>query len=74
MHWLLDVHFREDFCRVAEQRTLENLNIIRKIVLNALRFYKNSHNSKSAFSHLMLDCLIDPKRILDYWNFNKIQN
>ena len=69
MHWLLDVHFREDFCRVAEQRTQENLNIIRKIVLNALRFYKNSHNSNSAFSHLMLDCLIDTKRILDYWIF-----
>ena len=29
MHWLLDVHFAEDFCRVAEQRTQENLNIIR---------------------------------------------
>lgn len=67
MHWLLDVHFSEDFCRVAEQRTQENLNIIRKIVLNSLRFYKNSHNSKSAFSHLMLDCMIEPTRILDFW-------
>lgn len=67
MHWLLDVHFSEDFCRVAEQRTQENLNIIRKIVLNSLRFYKNSHNSKAAFSHLMLDCMIDPECILDFW-------
>ncbi len=64
MHWLLDVHFGEDFCRVLEQRTQENLNIIRKIVINALRMYKNSHNSKAAFSHLMLDCMIEPKRIL----------
>jgi predicted transposase YbfD/YdcC len=69
MHWLLDVHFSEDACRVAEQRTQENLNIIRKIVLNSLRLYKTSHNSKSAFSHLMLDCLIDPNRILDFWPF-----
>lgn len=74
MHWLLDVHFSEDFCRVAEQRTQENLNIIRKIVLNALRFFKNTHKSKSAFSHLMLDCLIEPSRILNYWYYLEYQN
>jgi len=67
MHWLLDVHFSEDFCRAAEQRTQENLNIIRKIVINSLRFYKNERNSKAAFSHLMLDCMIEPLRILDFW-------
>lgn len=66
MHWLLDVHFGEDSCRAAEQNTQENLNIIRKIVINSLRSFKNSTNSKAAFSHLMLDCLIDPYRILDF--------
>lgn len=65
MHWLLDVHFGEDICRVIEQRTQESLNIIRKIVLNALRDYKNSTNSKAAFTHLMLDCMIDPARIFE---------
>ena len=74
MHWLLDVHFGEDFCRAAEQRTQENLNIIRKIVLNSLRFYKNEHNSKAAFPHLMLDCMLDPARILNYWAFDVFQN
>jgi len=74
MHWLLDVHFGEDFCRVAEQRTQENLNIIRKIVINSLQVYKNSHNSKSAFSHLMLDCMIDPDRIFNYWKLLENQN
>jgi len=74
MHWLLDVHFGEDFCRVAEQRTQENLTIIRKIVINSLRVYKNSHNSKSAFSHLMLDCMIDPDRIFNYWKLLENQN
>jgi predicted transposase YbfD/YdcC len=63
MHWLLDVHFSEDFCRVVEQNTQENLNIIRKIVLNSLRDYKNQNNSKAAFSHLMLDCMLDPCNI-----------
>ena len=66
MHWLLDVHFAEDSCRVAEQRTQENLNIIRKIVLNLLRIYKNINNSKSAFSTLMFDCLLDPSAILKF--------
>ena len=66
MHWLLDVHFGEDFCRALEQRTQENLNIVRKIVLNVLRDYKNATGSKAAFTHLMLDCLIEPMRILDF--------
>jgi len=66
MHWLLDVHFGEDLCRVIEQRTQENLNIIRKIVLNILRDYKNSSGSKAAFTHMMLDCMIEPERILDF--------
>jgi len=74
MHWLLDVHFREDFCRAAEQRTQQNLNIVRKIVLNSLRFYKNSHHSKAAFSHLMLDCMLDPIRILNFFFFSNLQN
>ena len=67
MYWLLDVHFGEDSCRAQEQRTQENLNMIRKIVLNVFRSYKSDHNSKAAFSHLMLDCLIDPERILGFW-------
>ena len=64
MHWLLDVHFGEDSCRVVEQQTQEILNIIRKIVLNALRDYKNSSGSKAAFNHMMLDCMIEPECIL----------
>jgi len=67
MHWLLDVHFMEDSCRAVEQNTQENLNIIRKIALNSMRTYKNSNNSKAAFSHLMLDCLIEPSRILSFF-------
>jgi predicted transposase YbfD/YdcC len=66
MHWLLDVHFNEDFCRVAEQRTQESLNIIRKIVLNLLRSYKNEHNIKTAFSELMFECLLNPVSVVKF--------
>ncbi len=63
MHWLLDVHFCEDFCRVTDETVQENLNILRKIILNSIRNYKNKINSKAAFSHLMLDCMIDMDNI-----------
>jgi predicted transposase YbfD/YdcC len=66
MHWLLDVHFSEDCFRAAEQRTQENLNIIRKIVLNLLRIYKNDNNVKTPFSNLMFSCLLNPNHILEF--------
>jgi predicted transposase YbfD/YdcC len=66
MHWLLDVHFREDFCMVREKRTQQNLNMIRKIVINSLRLYKDAHKSKAAFSHFMFECMMEPRRILDF--------
>jgi hypothetical protein len=35
MHWLLDVHFGEDFCRVEDENVQQTLNIVRKIALNS---------------------------------------
>jgi predicted transposase YbfD/YdcC len=66
MHWLLDVRFSEDSFRAAEQRTQENLNIIRKIVLNLIRLYKNQFNVKTPFSNLLLDCLLNPQEIIKF--------
>jgi predicted transposase YbfD/YdcC len=71
MHWLLDVRFGEDFCRIQDDNIQTNLNIIRKIVINSIRIYKTKTKSKRAFSNLMLDCLIDPAfifRILKFQN------
>lgn len=64
MHWLLDVHFGEDFCRAIDQNIQENLNIIRKMVLNIITEYKNTTNSKQPFSQIMFDCLMNPEKIL----------
>jgi len=36
MHWCLDVLFGEDACRVLDKVAVFNLNILRKLVLNAL--------------------------------------
>lgn len=37
MHWMLDVVFREDACKVRDKVAQTNLNTVRKIVLNAFR-------------------------------------
>ena len=65
MHWLLDVHFGEDSCRVQDENLQKILNIIRKTVINSLRVFRDNTGSKRPFSNIMLDCLIDSDFIFD---------
>jgi predicted transposase YbfD/YdcC len=37
LHWVLDVTFGEDSCRIAKDHSAENLAILRRTVLNLLR-------------------------------------
>ena len=60
MHWLLDVRFGEDFCRVEDENVQQNLNITRKIVLNSVKLYKENSGDKRPISKIMLDCLLEP--------------
>jgi len=53
MHWLLDMHFGEDFCRVEDKNVQQNLNIIRKIVLNSI---KRFGRQKVKFSDRLKKC------------------
>ncbi|MDL2317779.1 ISAs1 family transposase [Eubacteriales bacterium OttesenSCG-928-A19] len=64
MHWLLDVHFAEDFCRVEDEAVQRNLNTIRKVALNTIRNFKNVSGSKRIISKLMLNSLLNPFAIL----------
>jgi predicted transposase YbfD/YdcC len=64
MHWLLDVHFGEDFCRVEDKNVQQNLNIFRKTVLNCIKFYKRNVDDKRPVSNIMFDCLLNPEKIL----------
>jgi predicted transposase YbfD/YdcC len=64
MHWLLDVHFEEDFCRVEDENVQQNLNIIRKIALNSIKCFKDVTNSKRPLSKIMFDCLLEPLHLL----------
>ena len=60
MHWLLDVHFGEDFCRAEDENVQQNLNIIRKIALNSIKLFKENNNVKHPLSKIMFECLLDP--------------
>ena len=64
MHWLLDVHFDEDFCRVEDKNVQQNLNIIRKIALNSIKLHKEKTNSKRPMSKIMFDCLLECNNLL----------
>jgi predicted transposase YbfD/YdcC len=64
MHWFLDVHFSEDFCRVEDRNVQQNLNIVRKIALNSIKDFKEKTGSKLPLSKIMLNCLIDCENML----------
>lgn len=64
MHWLLDVHFEEDFCRVEDENVLQNLNIIRKIALNSIKLFKEKNGVNRPLSKIMFDCLLNPLFLL----------
>lgn len=64
MHWLLDVHFDEDWCRVADRVIQQNLNMLRKAAINIIKLYKERSESKKPISKIMLDCLLDTNAIL----------
>lgn len=65
MHWLLDVHFGEDYCRVEDRNIQQNLNMLRKAALNLIKRYKERAESKRSISKIMFDCLLNPYFISD---------
>jgi len=65
MHWLLDVHFREDFCRVEDENTQQVLNAIRKIALNNVKRYKQKSKPKLPLSKIMFECLLDCHKLIE---------
>lgn len=59
IHWLLDVHYGEDYLRVVNPTIQENINHLRKFALNLLKQFKKNTASKRPLSKLMFDCLLD---------------
>ena len=66
MHWILDVHFEEDFCRVEDKNIQQNLIMFRKFALNIIKQCKSTSKSKKAISKVKFDCLLDCKYLLKF--------
>jgi len=64
MHWLLDVHFGEDFCRIEDETVQQVLNAVRKIALNSVKTYKSKSGSKLPLSKIMFGCLLDCEKLI----------
>ncbi len=64
MHWLLDVHFEEDWCRIEDKYVQQNLNMFRKAAINLIKLFKERKETKRPISNIMLDCLIDSSYLL----------
>ena len=63
MHWILDVHYSEDFCRIVNRTIQQNLNMLRKFALNMIKRFKADSNSKRPLSQIMFNCLLNPSDI-----------
>ena len=63
MHWILDVHYSEDFCRIVNRTIQQNLNMLRKFALSLIRQFKANSNSKRPLSQIMFNCLLNPSDI-----------
>jgi predicted transposase YbfD/YdcC len=74
MHWLLDVHFSEDFCRVENENVQQILNMIRKIALNSVKNYKEKTKSNHPHTKIMFDCLLDCGALLPLLEWAGFEN
>ncbi len=63
MHWILDVHFSEDYCRIVNRTIQQNLNMLRKFALSIIKQFKAKTNSNRPISQIMFLCLLDPLSI-----------
>lgn len=64
MHWLLDIHYAEDSCRIQALGLQKNLNMLRKCALSMIKQYKTRTSSRKAISQIMFDCLLDCNNLL----------
>jgi predicted transposase YbfD/YdcC len=69
MHWLLDVHFKEDDCPVRSENTQKNLNLIRKLAIKLHTDYiaKTNPKRKTIISSIR-NCLTNDKKFETFLN------
>jgi predicted transposase YbfD/YdcC len=52
VHWVLDVTFKEDYSQI--KNAAENMSVIRKIIINLIKIYKEKIQSKSSLRTLRM--------------------
>lgn len=72
MHWILDVDFGEDSCRIEDRNIQQSLNTFRKISLNIIKLFKRNTASKTSITEIMFSCLMNPYNLVyghdDIWS------
>ena len=63
LHWLLDVTFSEDDCRILSENGHKTLNIFRKLALMIHKRYIASLNRKISVKANLLNCLMDVSQL-----------
>jgi len=71
MHWLLDVHFAEDSCRIEDEQVQQVLNTVRKVALNTVKLYKHESKSMLPLSKIMFASLLNCQNLLNVLNFSQ---
>jgi len=68
MHWLLDVNFNEDKTRVWNMNLQKTLNIVRKVVLNLVKKFKEKCSTKTTFIGIQRRNLFDLNNLSKFFN------
>lgn len=69
MHWLQDVTFSEDSCRVLSENAHKTLNSLHKFALAVHKQFLSSGHRKSSLKSSMLSALLRPDYRLDVIHF-----
>jgi len=59
LHWMLDVVFSEDECKILSENGHKTLNAFRKLALLAHKKFIAQHRKKSSVKAHLLSCLLD---------------
>ncbi len=63
MHWLPDIHYGEDYCRIENRTVQQSLNLLRKFAISLLKQCKAGSPFSRVMSKLMPDCILEPDRL-----------
>lgn len=64
LHWVLDVHFQEDFCKIKQKKAMENMALLRKICYNLMQLDSIfDRKKKMTYKKMSMQYLCDLSKI-----------